>query len=249
MTIDGASIPQSPSQAPVTAPFRQGGHCGRAVEGHYGGPHPSSALRETADATFPVRGEGFDGQARQQEDAMKKIEASFHTELTDFRRASYYGLFLRHRRALQILFLVLGAALLYYIGARINLGTPNPLVFFLAAAYLVWGLLLFAGAEKEIRRYIKSPDSLIGCEYRVLLEDHRIRIEIPEKKVRESFNLHSLHCCFELASMFLIYTTPQNVYLLPKRALEAEEIEALREELVSSLGERFSSRFVKKGKR
>ena len=147
---------------------------------------------------------------------MKKIEASFHTELTDFRRASYYGLFLRHRRALQILFLVLGAALLYYIGARINLGTPNPLVFFLAAAYLVWGLLLFAGAEK---------------------------------KVRESFNLHSLHCCFELASMFLIYTTPQNVYLLPKRALEAEEIEALREELVSSLGERFSSRFVKKGKR
>ena len=90
---------------------------------------------------------------------MKKIEASFHAELTDFRRASYYGLFLRHRRALQILFLVLGAALLYYIGARINLGTPNPLVFFLAAAYLVWGLLLFAGAEKEIRRYIKSPDS------------------------------------------------------------------------------------------
>ena len=113
----------------------------------------------------------------------------------------------------------------------------------------MWGLLLFAGAEKDIRRYIKSPESLIGCEYKVLLEDHRIRIEIPEKKVRESFNLHSLHCCFELASMFLIYTTPQNVYLLPKRALEPEEVEALREELVASLGERFSSRFVKKGKR
>lgn len=180
---------------------------------------------------------------------MKKIETSFHTELTDFRRASYYGLFLRHRRALQILFLVLGAALLYYIGARVNLGTPNPLVFFLAAAYLVWGLLLFAGAEKDIRRYIRSPESLIGCEYRVLLEDHRIRIEIPEKKIRESFNLHSLHCCFELASMFLIYTTPQNVYLLPKRALEQDEIEALRQELAASLGERFSSRFVKKPKR
>ena len=87
---------------------------------------------------------------------MKKIEASFQPELTDFRRASYYGLFLRHRRALQILFLVLGAAVPDYIGARVDLGTPNPLVFFLAAAYLVWGLLLFAGAEKEIRRYIKA---------------------------------------------------------------------------------------------
>jgi hypothetical protein len=180
---------------------------------------------------------------------MKKIETSFHTELTDFRRASYYGLFLRHRRALQILFLVLGAAVLYYIGASVNLGTPNPLVFFLAAAYLIWGLLLFAGAEKDIRRYIRSPESLIGCEFRVLIEAHRIRIEIPEKKIRESFNLHSLHCCFELASMFMIYTTPQNVYLLPKRALGPDEIEALRQELTASLGERFSSRFVKKGKR
>ena len=46
--------------------------------------------------------------------------------------------------------------------------------------------------------------------------------------------------------MFMLYTTPQNVYLLPKRALEAEEITALREELGSSLGERFFSRFVKR---
>ena len=177
---------------------------------------------------------------------MKKIETTYTPELTDFRRASYYGLFLRHRRALQILFIVLGAAVLYYIGAAINLGTANPLVFFLAAAYLIWGLLLFAGAEKDIRRYIRSPESLIGCEFRVLIEAHRIRIEIPEKKIRESFNLHSLHCCFELSSMFMLYTTPQNVYLLPKRALEAEEVTALREELGSSLGERFFSRFVKR---
>lgn len=177
---------------------------------------------------------------------MKKIETSYTPELTDFRRASYYGLFLRHRRALQILFIVLGAAVLYYIGAAINLGTANPLVFFLAAAYLVWGLLLFAGAEKDIRRYIRSPESLIGCEFNVLIEAHRIRIEIPEKKIRESFNLHSLHCCFELASMFMLYTTPQNVYLLPKRALEDEEVTALREELNASLGERFFSRFVKR---
>ena len=49
--------------------------------------------------------------------------------------------------------------------------------------------------------------------------------------------------------MSMIYTTPQNVYLLPKRALEQDEIEALRQELAASLGERFSSRFVKKPKR
>ena len=29
--------------------------------------------------------------------------------------------------------------------------------------YEFWGLLLFAGAEKDIRRYIRSPESLIGA--------------------------------------------------------------------------------------
>ena len=119
---------------------------------------------------------------------MKKIETSYRPVLKDFRMASYYGLFLRHRRALQILFVVLGVAVLYYIGAVLNLGTANPLVFSLTAAYLIWGLLLFAGAEKDIRRYIKSPDSLLGCEFKLLIEAHRIRIEIPEKKIRESFS-------------------------------------------------------------
>ena len=42
-----ARIPQSPSQAPVTAPFRQGGHCGllkrRPVCAGRRGRHPSSA--------------------------------------------------------------------------------------------------------------------------------------------------------------------------------------------------------------
>ena len=180
---------------------------------------------------------------------MKRIETEFRPVLKEFRMASYYGLFLRHRRALQILFVVLGAAALYYLGALLKLGTANPLVFFLAAAYLIWGLLLFAGAEKEIRRYIRSPESLLGCSYKMLIEGHRLRVEIPERKIRESFNLHNLACAFELASMFLFYTTPQNVYLLPKRALEAEETEALRAELEASLGERFSSRFLRRGKK
>ena len=179
---------------------------------------------------------------------MKKIAAEFRLVVGEFRMASYYGLFLRHRRALQIMFLVLAVAVLYYIGAVVKLGSPNPLVFFLAAAYLIWGLLLFAGAEKEIRRYIRRPDSLIGCEYKIYVESHRLRVEIPERKIRENHNLHSLAGSFELGSLFLFYTTPQNVYLLPKRALDPEDVETLRAELASCLGERFYSRFLKRSK-
>lgn len=171
---------------------------------------------------------------------MKKIDARFQLTLGEFRTASYYGLFLRHRRPLQIMLIVLGAALLYYLGALAKLGTANPLVFFLAMGYLVWGLLLFAGAEKEIRRYLRSPDSLLGCEYRLVFESHRLRVEIPAQDLRESYNLHNLTCGFELSTLFLLYVTPENVYILPKRALRPEETEELRSELASCLGERFA---------
>lgn len=180
---------------------------------------------------------------------MKKIAAAFRLSLGEFRMASYYGLFLRHRRALAIMFAVLLAAITYGIAAYAGLGRANPLVFLLAGAYLVWGLLLFAGTEREIRRYLRRPDSLIGCAYQVYVENNRLRIEIPERKIRESCNLHSLAFGFELSALFLFYITPQNVYLLPKRALTAEETETLRAELSACLKERFSSRFLKKTSR
>ena len=157
---------------------------------------------------------------------MKRIEAEFSLSLGEFRMASYYGLFLRHRRALQILF--------------------GVLVFLLAGAYLVWILLLFAGTERDIRRYLRTPQNLIGCKYKVTVDDHRLRIEIPEREIRDSYNLHKLACCFELNALFLFYTTPQDVYILPKWVLHAGEFEALRAELAADLKEGFSSRFLPK---
>ena len=178
--------------------------------------------------------------------AMKRIEAAFTLSLGEFRMASYYGLFLRHRRALQILFGVLLFALVNYVGAVLGLGEPNPLVFLLAGAYLVWGLLLFAGTELNIRRYLRTPQNLIGCKYRMTVEGHHMWIEIPEREITDSCSLHRLACCFELNAVFLFYTTPQDVYILPKRVLQDGGAEALRTMLAADLKDRFSSRFLPK---
>ena len=88
---------------------------------------------------------------------MEKIQVDYTVTVSDFRKASYYGLFLRHRRPLQIMFAVLIGAVLYGAGSYLGLGTANPLVFFLAAAYLCWGLLLFAGTERSIRQDMRTP--------------------------------------------------------------------------------------------
>ena len=180
---------------------------------------------------------------------MKRIKAAFTLTLGEFRMANYYGLFLRHQRALQILFGVLLFALVYYVGAMLGLGKPNPLVFLLAGAYLGWGLLLFAGTELDIHRYLRTPQNLIGCKFWMTIEDHHLLIEIPEREIRDICNLHKLACCFELNALFLFYTTPQDVYILPKRVLQGGDVEALRDVLAADLKESFSSRFLPKKNR
>lgn len=174
---------------------------------------------------------------------MENIRAEYQVTLSDFRRASYFGLCLRHRRPLQIMVVVLAVAVLYMIGAQMGLGQLNALVPLLAAAYLVWGLLLFAGAERDIRRYMKLPDSLIGCTYDVEIESHRIRFSIPSRNIQFATQINKLTCVFELSQMFLVYVSPQEVYILPHRCLTAAQRTSLRAVFAERLGEKFSTRF------
>lgn len=174
---------------------------------------------------------------------MERFQTSYTVTVSDFRQASYYGLFLRHRRPLQIMFLVLIAAVLYGVGASLGLGQVNPLVFLLAAAYLCWGLLLFAGAERDIRRYLRNPENFLDCTYRAVVESHRIQFEVPERSVRVSQRLGELTCVFELNRLFMIYVTAQDLYILPCRALTEDQRRALRQTFRQRLGDRFASRF------
>ena len=174
---------------------------------------------------------------------MDKISVEYQVTVSDFRKATYFGLFQQHRTALRIMFVVLIVAILYAMGASLGLGTLNPLVLFIAAAYLVWGLLLFAGAEKGIRAYLNMPNSLIGCTYRAELDSHRVRFEIPERKIQVSAQVNQLTCVFELSALFLIYTSVQDVYILPNRCLTSEQRIALRKNFRQRVGQNFGSRF------
>ena len=174
---------------------------------------------------------------------MEKISTEYQVTVSDFRRATYFGLFQRHRTALRILFVVLAVAILYVLGASMGLGVLNPLVLFIAVAYLIWGMLLFSGAERGIRAYLRSKDSLIGCTYRVELDTHRIRLEVPERKIQVSTQVNQLTCVCELSSLFLIYTSMQDVYILPHRCMSETQRVALRHNFRARLGANFGSRF------
>ena len=174
---------------------------------------------------------------------MKKINTSYQVSLSDFRRATYFGLFQRLRRPLQIMVVVLLVGTLYFFGACLGLGQINPLVLFITAAYLIWGIILFAGTERGVRRYLSSKDCLIGCTYQVELESNRIRVEVPQRNISFATQVNKLTCVFETSSAFLIYTSLQDVHILPHQALTPEERADLRTNFRKHLDGNFSTRF------
>ena len=180
---------------------------------------------------------------------MEMFEAEYQVNLQDFRRASYYGLFLRYRKPLLLMFLVVAGGLVYGIAGALGAGEINYLVLFLAGAYLIWGLVLFAGQEKEIKKYIESGAGLLKCTYHLIIDRKRMRISIPEREISANYSLSKLAGAFELSSLFLIYVSPQETYIVPVREMTDQQRTTLRTLLRKELGQRFSSRFEKAGQR
>lgn len=174
---------------------------------------------------------------------MQEIEIDYTVTLTDFRRASYYGLFLRYKKPLLIMFIVVFGGILYAIAGLSGAGTINYLVLFIAAAYLIWGIVIFSGEEKNIRKYLRSPDHLLGCRYHLIFDKNRIRITVPERGISANYAVSKLACVFEISSMFLVYPTTQETYIIPLRAMSSEQRNEMRSTFRTVLKDRFGSRF------
>ena len=169
---------------------------------------------------------------------MNKIETSYQITVADYRQASYYGMGLRQYKSLRVLILMAGAAFLSLCTSGVW-DRGMELGVFLGAACLIWLFTIFGGAELGIRRYIKQKDTMIGCRYDVTLESHRIRFQVPERNVDISIKTGSLAAVFELNRQFLIYTSLQDAYILPFRALTEEQKEDLRSNFRYHLNQRF----------
>lgn len=172
---------------------------------------------------------------------MNKIETTYYLTVSDYRQACYYGAGVRQYKSLRILFFIVGAALISFFGGTMwNWARGVELAALLGLIAALWLLSIFTGVEKGIRRYLKAPDAMIGCEYTVTLESHRITVKIPERKIHVSVKMNELVAVFALSREFMIYTTPQDTYLLPFRALTKGQLEEAKENFRHHLGEKYS---------
>ena len=88
---------------------------------------------------------------------------------------------------------------------------------------------------------------MIGCEYKVTLESHRITVRVPERKIHVSVKTNDLAAVFALTKEFMIYVSTADTYLLPYRALTAGQLQEVKENFRRMLGDRYEeNRFKRK---
>ena len=142
---------------------------------------------------------------------------------------------------MRILIFLVGAVLVCASGGLMwkwARGVDMALLLGIIAA--TWILFLFSGVEKGIRSYVKNPNTMIGCRYTMILESHRITVRVPERKVNINLKVNELVAVFELSRAFMIYTSVQDAYILPFRALTREQLDEVKENFRHHLGDQFS---------
>lgn len=177
---------------------------------------------------------------------MSTVELDYRVKLTDFREAYYYVAFFRRKNAYRIGAIVLIAFFVYAVLWKNDVVRMEPIAAFIACAYLIWFFIQFASLERQILKYQKDPNTLIGAEYHAKIGKRQYDFQIPAKKMRNCGNLEDLNCAFEIAHSFLLYATDQQLFIIPTRDMTAEEATALRGILLGALGNRFTSLFGKK---
>ena len=168
------------------------------------------------------------------------IHAEYRITLSDYRKAVYCALVIRRHRLFLCMLLILAAAFIYAVGRFSGLfPVCYPLVF-VAAAELIWGLVLFAGAEKSVRAYMRTPNNYLGAAFAADFEDLRLHIQSPEHGVNLSIPWTKVYCVLEYSSFFSVYLTPQETCIIPRRALSADDDAALRALFSDRLGKRYT---------
>ncbi len=170
------------------------------------------------------------------------ITAEYTITVGDYRRASYYGLVTRNRKALRFTVLIMGLFILYAILMAVGYLPFHPMMYLIGILYIVWLLVLTGGVEQSILRYRRSPDTLIGTRYRFTGEEYHILIEIPDRSFRHTLVIKKI-TAFELSSLFLLYVDAQQLFIVPKRAFTEEELLTLRRRFRAVIPERFVSRY------
>ena len=180
---------------------------------------------------------------------MEAQEIRYRINKKVFRQASLYAMFLRNRNTFRVGIAVVLAVAFYTLFAKQGLFPLSYLPVYIAAAYLIWMLILLGREEQRVLRYLKSDESLLGTEYVLRFDAGKLSVDVPAKKLHNAVPFAKLASAIEISSVFMLYLSADQLYLVPTAAMTDEQRTALRGLLSGRLGERFYSSILAREKK
>ena len=180
---------------------------------------------------------------------METQEIRYRVNKKVFRQASLYAMFLRNRNTFRAGVAVVLAVAFYALLASKGLFAMSYLPVYIAAAYFIWMLLLLGREEQRVLRYLKSDSSLLGTEYILRFDEGKLSVDIPAKKFHNAVQISKLASAIEISSVFMLYLSVDQLYLVPTEAMTEGQRTSLRGLLSSRLGDHFYSSIMAREKK
>ena len=158
---------------------------------------------------------------------METLKTSFVLTPSDLRRAAGYASVFRNRRGMTFCSLMLLGIAVHSVGSLLSLWPPVSLIPYLSIPFFAWILVVLGTANLRVLRLIRTSDA-VNVLYHAAIDSEGILLSIPDQKSATHYEFSKLSCIMETRTQFLFYITPQDMFLIPKRALSNDEIEIIK---------------------
>lgn len=176
---------------------------------------------------------------------MDQVKVDYQVTLSDFRRAYFYVMWVRCRKYIEFVAMLFAADLCYTLFVLAGKAVYTPVTFFIALGCIIYFLFLLFSTERGIQSGRKNAGNLIDQRFLMTIDENSVRVQVPSQGIDRYTPMKKLFCVFETKSLFLIYTSGQELHLLPHRAYSSSERRQIRTWFRKEIPDRFSSRFRK----
>ncbi|MCI1956015.1 MAG: YcxB family protein [Oscillospiraceae bacterium] len=170
------------------------------------------------------------------------IVYTFKLTLDDYREMSFFSTFSHRRNQSIVLFfvwIVATAAFFLDVANKIELSETVHLCALMVAVSVP---ILFFSVWINVHKFKVHGEQYRKKMHTVLLGKDDVRYSESDSRSTGTDQWDDFVYAFETKNMFLLYRTPNNAVLLPKRGVPARQIEETRACLKEKLGAKFKIR-------
>lgn len=158
----------------------------------------------------------------------------------DLRSAMYYPHLIRNRKIITITKIALIIAGGCFLAAEAGMVQHFGFVYLIAVAYLIYFIIVCARAEVYMKRYMRTPDCLVGKKFICTLDKKSARFRLPESNINETVPWKTFDLVVDMKNIFLFCFKGDQVYTVPKRAFTGEQLEQATALIQQGVGDRFT---------